>query len=164
MDKRQKLILFILAALLLVTLAAVIAVALRDTEPVIGEFIPPSFEENAMEGMPVQPPSGFGMMTVTPEFVIGMCAAPSLDGASLGLYFTSPATNTVWMKVRVCDENGNVLGESGLLKPGEHLPTLVLIDDSITTDRLYATVLSYEPDTYYSEGSVKVELKPSPIG
>ncbi len=164
MDKQQKITVFILTALLLVLLVAVVAVASRDTGSTIGDFVPPSFEENALAGMPEQPPAGFGTMTVTSEFVIGMCATPSFDGTNLGLYFTSPKTNAVWMKVRVCDENGRVLGESGLLKPGEHLPTLVLTDGPIANGRLYATVLSYEPDTYYSEGSVKVELKPSISG
>ena len=159
MDKQQKIILVILGALIIALLVAVIAVSLLEKEPDIGEFVPPSFEVNAQKGMPQTFPESFGTMTVRPGFVIGMCAAPLLDGSSLDLCFTSPETNTVWMKVRVYDEAGNQLGESGLLKPGEHLATLVLADVPQKTEKLVAIVLSYEPDTYYSEGSVKVELK-----
>lgn len=159
MDKQQKIILLILGALLAVVLVAVIAVATQENEPIIGEFVPPPFENNAEKGIPEDLPHGFGTMTVRPDYVIGMCAAPSLDGPSLGLYFTSPETNAVWMKVRVYNEAGTLLGESGLLKPGEHLKTLVLDVVPPTADSLYATVLAYEPDTYYSEGSVNVELK-----
>lgn len=161
MDKQQKIILLILVALLLVALVAVIAVASRGNEPVVGEFLPPPFEENAKQGMPQTVPSGFGTMTVRPEYVIGMCAAPPLQGTSLWLYFTSPETNTVWVKVRICDKGGNILGESGLLKPGEHLEFLVLDTVPEPTEVLYATVLSYQPNTYYSEGAVSVELTPT---
>lgn len=159
MDKQQKIILAILAVFLVAALIAVIAVASRGDSPVVGIFVPPPFEENVVKGSPDPKPAGYGTMTVNPEFVIGMCARPNLAGTSLGLYFTSPETNTVWMKVRVCDEAGEILAESGLLKPGEYLPTLVLSAVPENAEPLYVTVLSYEPDTYYSEGSVKVELQ-----
>lgn len=160
MDKQQKNILLVLCAVLVVVLVAVVVVALRVKQPVVGEFVAPSFEQNAQKGTPQTLPASFGTVTVRDGFKIGMCAAPTIDGLSLGLCFTSPETNDVWMRVRICDKAGNVLGESGLLKPGEYLESLTLTSAPQATDKLYATILSYQPDTYYSQGSVDLELMP----
>lgn len=159
MEKKQKIVILVFGIVLLALLIALCAVIVLHNRPVYGAFVPPSWEENAVLGMPVEPlPPSFGSMTVEEGFVIAMCATPSLRDNDLDLYFASPATNTVWLLVRLYDESGRLLGESGLLKPGEHLPTITL-SDVPQGDIITANVFSYEPETYYSRGMANAELQ-----
>ncbi|MBE6595578.1 MAG: hypothetical protein E7644_07245 [Ruminococcaceae bacterium] len=158
MDKKQVIVLASVGALLLSVLIALIAVMTRQIQPVRGDFTPPPFEENVEIGTPEVPSSAqYGTVTVSEGFAFGMMATPTLEGNDLALYLASPATNTVWLLVRVYDESGNLLGESGLIRPGEYLPALKL-----TTlpegDTVRASVLSYEVPTYYSMGAANATL------
>ena len=46
-----------------------------------------------------------------------------------------------------------VLGETGLLKPGQYVE-LVQLNDKATSGDVTLQVMGYQPDTYYSAGSV----------
>ena len=157
MDKQQKIIVSVFAVVLALMLVTLIVVS-SCVRSAVGDFVPPPFEENAVLGVPEPLPVGFGTMTVNPELVIGACAFPSLTGNSLGVYLTSHQNNTSWIKIRIYDKDKNLLGESGLLKPGEYLASvdLTVLPKDLTT--LYATVLAYEPDTYYSTGSANLQF------
>ena len=161
MDKRQKIIVLSFGILLLIALVVLIVVAVEQSKPVYGEFIPPAFEENAIEGAPKGTlPPDYGKMTVSEDFAFCMCAAPILTGNDLAVYFTSPEDNSVRMLLRLYDKDGALLYESGLLKPGEHLPSVTLSRPLTSGESVYARVLSYEPETYYSMGSAGAELRP----
>lgn len=72
---------------------------------------------------------------------------------------------TVWnsdesstlIRVRVLDMEGKILGESGLIQPGELLKKIVL-DQPIDKSGLILTIMGYEPDTYYSAGTIKLTV------
>ena len=158
MEKKQKIVLIAVGLLVLVLMIAVIAVATRQIQPIRGEFTPPPFEQNVLVGMPEEPLPQYGKMTVSEDFAFCMTATPTLTGNDLALYVASPATHTVWMLVRIYDDAGNLLGQSGLIKPGEYLPS-VLLSTLPTEKKITARVLSYEPETYYSRGSASAELQ-----
>jgi hypothetical protein len=147
----------VLAILLaLVTLAVIIVAALGTNRA--GKFDPPPFEENAVAGVPDPLPSAFGTITVNPGFVVGACAYPSLEGSELGVYLTSHKNNTCWVKIQIYDEEKRLLGQSGLLQPGEYLPTVWLSEAPAGAEVLHATILAYEPESYYSLGAVNIDL------
>ena len=52
------------------------------------------------------------------------------------------------------DRKGDILAETGLIKPGEYLPEITF--DSLPDDgeKIILRLMSYQPDTYYSGGSV----------
>jgi len=56
--------------------------------------------------------------------------------------------------VRLSDTEGNVLGETGLIRPGEYVQRVRLVSPPQMTTDVVLTVMSYEPETYYSMGSV----------
>ena len=123
MDTQQKIILIVLACVLLALVVTLGCVVVAQNRPVYGEFQVPAWEEHAVQGTPPEPlPPDYGSMAVNEDYVFSMRAAPVLTGQDLTLYFTSPATNTVWLRVKICDTDGTVLYESGLLRPGEYLP------------------------------------------
>ena len=158
MEKKQVIVLASVGALVLAVLIALVAVVTRPQNVIRGEFVPPAFEEKALVGAPEVPDTAqYGTMTVSEGFAFGMMATPTLEGNDLALYLASPATNTVWLLVRVYDESGELLGESGLIRPGEYLPALTLtaLPESET---VRASVLSYEMPTYYSMGAANATL------
>lgn len=156
MDKQQKRIVLIVALLLVVMVVAIIVVAALKKNSV-GDFVPPPLEANAVAGVPDPLPEAFGTLTVNPEFVVGVCACPSLEGTNLGVYLTAYESNTCYVKIQIFDEDMNLLGESGLLKPGEYLAAVPLFVPT-ETKTLRATILAYEPETYYSLGSANINL------
>ena len=77
-----------------------------------------------------------------------------MDGSKAVVYFTNAEENSVYLKLRVLDEEGNILGETGLLKPGEYVKGVELDKDPSAETTISLKIMSYEPDTYMSEGSV----------
>lgn len=92
-------------------------------------FVPPPFETEAREGEPEVTEElvklGYGSLDVK-DYQISVCGAPELEGGRAILYLTNPETNRVWLKVRILDAAGRVLGESGLLRPGEYTESVEL--------------------------------------
>ena len=56
------------------------------------------------------------------------------------------------------DAEGNVLGETGLLEPGQYVRSLRLDTVPKKDGLVTARILTYEPDTYYSLGSANAQI------
>ena len=135
----------------------VMMIALSVTkEPPRGEFVPPAFESMAQQGTPEVPeeleyssPYRDGM-----AYRFSVCANVTMDSRSATVYFTNAQENNVYLKLRVLDENGKILGETGLLKPGEYVKDVQLLRELPTGTGIRLKIMSYIPDTYMSAGSV----------
>lgn len=184
------------AAVCVLSLAAMVYVLMsvnmksRETE-----FVPPPFEAAAVEGRP----DGSGDADAAGGMMLGegaaeagrqaelealgysmldamtwkaaLCGAPAIEEGAAVLYFTNPEENQVWLKVRILDGSGQVLGESGILKPGEYVRTVALhmgVADADPADfgqapglPVQLRIMAYEPETYHSAGAVSLstELK-----
>ena len=154
------------AVLCAVTLAIMIATL---AYPKNAPFVPPPFEPNAVQGDP-DPPESFAYSSLWQtgmNFTSGLCQLPPLNlteqGIEMTLHFTNPSENRVWMKARILDANGDVLGETGLLRPGEYVPTVILSHYPVS-ETLTVKIMTYEPETYYSNGSVTAVVKPVIMG
>ena len=122
--------------------------------PTEGEFIPPPFEGDAVCDEPNPPteldfiePYAEGM-----EFRAGMCGKLVIEGGTADVYFTNKNGNNVWLMLRITDETGNILAETGILRPGEYVKSVdfnVMPEDG---QKVVYKVMAYEPDTYYSAG------------
>ena len=141
------------------TIAAFIMmmIALSVTkEPPRGEFVPPAFESMALQGIPEVPeelayssPHREGM-----AYRFSVCANVTMDSSSATVYFTNAEENHVYLKLRVLDENDRILGETGLLKPGEYVKDVQLLRELPSGTGISLKIMSYIPDTYMSAGSV----------
>ena len=122
-------------------------------------FVPPPFEENAVDGTPSAVPAelGYGSLDAT-AYTVALCGMPDVEDGALHLWFTNPESNAVWLKVRVYAADGTLLGESGLLTPGQYLETLPLEPCPAPGTSLSLKVMAYEPDTYRSAGAVTLNL------
>lgn len=157
MDKQQKIIVSALAGLLLVALAVIVVLLCNPTNRT-AEFVPPEFEKDALSGMPTDVPNelNYGAPNTQNEFDFLLCGTPALtDDGRLQIYFTSPLTNNVWLLLRIYDVNGDLIGESGLLRPGEYVENVELYAALKKGSDVRIKVLSYEMDTYYSKGTAQ---------
>ena len=99
-------------------------------------FSPPPFDAAAQTGAPEVPENaGYGEMDAK------------------AFRFSAAGENTVWLKVRILDENGDILGESGLIRPGEYVRSVELNSVPQQTTAVSLKIMAYEPETYYSAGS-----------
>lgn len=117
------------------------------------EFAPPPFDANAIAGSPVVPDNLGWTELDCKAYKVSVCGQVVAEGNSADLWLYNPETNTVWMKLRVLDEKGNILGETGLLKPGEYVRSVELERVPADGSTIALKIMAYQPDTYYSEGA-----------
>ncbi|MBO7303576.1 MAG: hypothetical protein J6U68_05270 [Clostridia bacterium] len=160
--KKSKLPPYLIVAILLCA-AMLIAVAISsivvaNRAPKV-EFIPPEFDLNATKGVP-DVPEGLGYeekYTKGMTFKVSLCGDVAVENGEAVVYFTNPESNSAFLKMRILDENDNILGESGLIKPGEYLRSVKLASDIADGASVKLKIMSYEPETYESLGSISIK-------
>ena len=148
------------ALVALVTMIVVLCLPKRDNI-VKGEFVPPAFDSAAVEGTP-EVPDGLGYMECYRDgmdFRFHACGKVIMEGKNANVYLTNAESNDVWLKVRVLDSEGNILGESGLIKPGEYIQSVELSEQLAVGTPVKLKVMAYEPETYYSAGAVDLNTQ-----
>lgn len=153
--KEKRYLPLILVGMLCFASLLVMSIALgmeKKQEP--AEFIPPSFEEAAVTGSPEVPQELGWSELDAGAFKVAVCGNVVIRDGSADVWFTNVETNTVWMKLRILDTNGEILGETGLIRQGEFVRSIAF--DKLPEDggKIILKVMAYEPETYYSEGSV----------
>ena len=151
MAKNWKLI--AISALCVLSLTAMVLALSR--EPQKAEFTPPPFEPEARVGIP-EVPEGHGYQELDVQaFRVALCGEVHVCDAGAEVWFTNPHNNTVWLKLRVLNEAGQIVGETGLLRPGEYVQHVVLKETG-PGKPVILKVMAYEPETYHSFGSVEL--------
>ena len=149
----NKKLLMIAAALCTVSVVVMIF-ALTMGNQTESSFSPPPFDSAAQTGVPAVPQNaGYGELDAK-AFRFSAAGELTAENGAVEVWLTNPVENTVWLKVRILDKYGSKLGESGLIRPGEYVQTVKLdIIPKENTD-ISLKIMAYEPDTYYSAGSV----------
>lgn len=143
---------------ILAVITIIVSVVMANREPNV-EFIPPAFEADAVVGAPEDVPEDSGYTKIYRDgmtFSAYVCGGVTQKNGEAVVYFTSPEDNEAWIKLRICDEKGNILGESGLLRPGEYVRSVTLTKSVAAGTPLKMKIMAYEPDTYFSLGSVTI--------
>ena len=143
----------VLLALLCAFSVGVMVYALR----VKPAFTPPPFDASAQAGIPEDIP-GFEMLDAQ-SFQAGLLVMPNLEGNQLHVYFANPAENSCNLRLRVMDEGGRILGQSGLIRPGEFIQAVTLEQTVENGATVIFKLMAYEPETYYSAGAVTVTTR-----
>ena len=128
------------------------------------QFVPPAFDESAVAGTPAiaEGENGYGVLDAKGVYKVGVCGAVKVADGKADVWFTSPAENTVWLKLRVQDkQTGKILGETGLIKPGEYVQSVTFFEAPAKGTAIVLRVMSYEPETYYSRGEVTLNTTAS---
>lgn len=152
-----------MAAVCAISVLVMIAALLAPGKTVPAEFTPPPFEPNAVIGIP-NVPDDLGWTELDAQaFLFSVCGKVVVRDAKADIWLTNPQSNSIWLKVRILDEDGNILGQSGLLRPGEYVQTVTFDEMPADGTAIGLKIMAYQPETYYSEGSatlnttVKVE-------
>lgn len=117
-------------------------------------FTPPSFDSAAQIGIPTVP-DGLGYSELdTQAYKVSVCGEIITNGNSADIWLTNPESNEVWLKLRVLDSKGNILGETGLIRPGEYVQSVALGQIPKSGTQIVLKLMAYEPETYYSAGAV----------
>lgn len=121
------------------------------------EFSEPPFDSMACAGTP-NVGDDLGWSNVDAQaFRVSICGVFAPKEREVEVWLTNPSDNDVWLKVRVVDDSGSVMGETGLIRPGEYVRSVSLDRVPPQGQRVALKVMAYQPQTYYSEGSVSLE-------
>ena len=159
MGKIEKLILGIV-----IIAIAIVGIALvkddRRNQVIVEEFEEPTWELAAVAGAPDvdDPALRYGQLQIGKDFAVGLCMDPQVVDGQAKLYFASMEDNAVWTRIQLLDESGAILGESGILKPGEYVESIGLGKVPKKSGLVIAKILSYEADTYYSQGTATAQV------
>lgn len=125
-----------------------------------GAFVPPEFEAAAVTGTPeVSEEMGYTELYQNGmAYRVLVCGVPYVDGQRLTMYFTNAADNTCYLKLRILDEQNEIIGETGLLKPDQYVESVELDKEIQSGTLLKLKVMSYDPDTYESVGTVVLNV------
>lgn len=154
MKKKEKKLIYVLCVVCIISFV-ILLISLLIYKEKTKEFTPPEFETNAISGVPKSPgESWIEIYQDGMSFSAHVCGELKINNSSADIYFTNDAENFVWMKLRIADEKGNILGETGLLKPNQYVKSVCLDVLPETGQKIKMKIMSYEPNTYYSAGSV----------
>ena len=148
--------LFVLLAVVCAVCVGVMIYALSTTGTKTEEFVPPPFDTTAQTGTP-EVPEDLGWQELDAQaYKFSICGAILPKNGKADVWLTNPEESEVWLKVRVLDMDGNTLGETGLIRPGEYVRSVRLNTVPKTGDNVQLKIMAYEPDTYYSAGTVSL--------
>lgn len=152
--KKKNTPLILAAAICVLSLIVMIFALTGQKKPqAAGEFTPPPFDSTAVVGTP-DVPDGLGYSELDCQvYKVSLCGKLNASG---DIWLTNPETNEVWLKVRVLDEKGNILGETGLVRPGEYVRTVALTTIPKSGTPITLKIMAYEPNTYYSAGAASL--------
>lgn len=121
-------------------------------------FKKPEFDKN-VEEIPDDLDYEKSVLKVVEGYSIYISPSPKLDSNYLKIDFISFDTNNIWIKVRILDNNDNIIGETGLVKPGEYLEKVKLNKTIKENDKIKYKIMGYEKDSYLSAGAISLNTK-----
>lgn len=143
----------VLAGLCFVSLLVMVCVLVSGGSA--GAFTPPPFEELAQTGVP----DHFGYQELDAgAFRVGLSGELQIREGKAEIWFANPEDNGVWLKLRILDAQGEILGQTGLLRPGEYVRQVAILDCSPGLP-VVLKVMAYEPDTYHSAGAIELHTR-----
>ena len=145
----------VLCGVLAIALAVMAAALFLGGKQGTAEFTQPPFDAAAISGVP-EVPESLGYISPYQEgmgYRFSVCGNVVMEGNAATVYLTNPEENDVWLKLRVLDENDNILGETGLIRPGEYVKDVALTENRTAGTKIKLKIMGYEPETYFSAGS-----------
>ena len=162
MDKQKndgKLIVSVLMICFAVTIGVMIFALCRPNDKKSAEFTPPPFESTAQHGKP-EVSENLGYSSPNRDdmsYDFAVCGNVTMEGDKAIVYLTNIEGNNAWIKLRVFDEQGNMLGETGLIKPNEYVKYVTLSKTPEVGTKI--KIMGYEPHTYYSAGAASLNTQ-----
>jgi len=161
MDKEQKTILKVVVSIVVI-LEVLMLILFLNKDNIVRKvaFTAPTFDQTVIEGMPenVDESLSYEEMAVKEDYIVYLCGTPKEENGILTLYFTSSEKNVDLFKIKIFDMEDNLLGESGLIEPNSYIKDISLNRSLNENEAISIMVMSYQKDTYYSNGSIKLNV------
>lgn len=154
MKKNKVLIIFSLVLIILLILIVGLLINLHYKQ----SFRPPKFDSNASNKIPTNVDYQSELLNVGEGYSIYISAKPKLIKNNLKVDFISLDRNNIWIKIRVL-HNDEIIGESGLVKPGQYLEKIKLNKKVSAKDNITYMIMGYEPETYLSAGTITLNTR-----
>ena len=157
-DKKERVILTTAVMACVISLIIMFAVLYlydgESTETKTTDFTPPPFDTAAVRGTPeVSEELGWSEIDAK-VYRASVCSVVIAAGGKADVWLTNPEDNEVWLKLRLTGSDGQVLGETGIIRPGEYVQSVKLNTEAESGEAVSMKLMGYEPETYYSAGSV----------
>lgn len=123
------------------------------------KFIKPEFEQNITTTIPENLDYKSSIIDISDGYSIYIDGMPRINKNKLIINFISIEDNNVWIKIRIFDEEKNIIAESGLIKPGEYLESIKIDKSVAENDDITYMIIGYEIDNYKSAGTVELSTK-----
>lgn len=160
MERINKLIIPVLSILCVISVSVMVWSISKHNEPKVDKedavFVPPPFDSSAVRGEPT-PPEELGYSELYQDgmsFKVGICGNIILNDNKANIYFYNCDNNDVWLKLRILDESNGIICETGLIKPDEYIESVDIPKQLEDNEKVKLKIMAYEPQTYYSEGSI----------
>lgn len=148
--------LIVAGVLCVLSLVAMLLALTLGQQQILEEFTPPPFDTNACAGVPDMSVAVSWKEFDAEIFRVFVCGEIKPIGNIADIWLTNPVNNTVWMKMRILDMDGNILGETGLIMPGEYIREIHLNKVPEAGTPIVLKIMTYEPETYHSAGSISI--------
>ena len=150
----------LLSAALCLGAVAVMLLSLTCWRPrVQGEFVPPAFAADAEDGLPKVPEELGWTELDAGAFRAAVCGAVKPHDGKADIWLTNPGENEVWLKLRMLGPDGALMGETGLILPGQYVQSVTLVGKAEPGMAVTLKIMAYEPETYHSAGSISVNTQ-----
>ena len=159
--KNKKYIMIAVGLVLIALIAGIVFWAVDNYNKT--RFVVPKFDAAAVQGVPenVNDDFGFSKLNVAGIYEVGICGALANEDGKCEIDLTNYESNDTWISIIILDENGSYLGETGVIKPGEYVKYINIDTSKLSSGeetKISAKIRGYEPETYYSKGSVNLNM------
>lgn len=159
--KNKMLIAIIALAVVCVVSVGAMIFALIHFAPKQEPFVPPEFETAAVAGVleETEELKALGWTKANVKdlpYSVRICGRVLVKDQKADLWFYNEPDSESWLKLRITDAEGNILAETGLLKPGEYLQSVQFSRPMVEDEEITMKVMGYEPETYHSVGSISL--------
>lgn len=157
MSKKHIILIGVTAAVCIASFIFMLAALLREPKTEI-RFTPPPFDEAATVGVPpLTEEDGYRALDAQ-VYRVSLCGSLTLTPQNtVDVWLTNIEENQAWLKMVIYDDEGNKLGETGLIRPGEYVKSIQLTTPPAQSIDVSMIIMGYEPETYYSIGNVTLK-------
>ena len=157
-DKLRRKNFWLAACCMVAVVVIAVLLLIPKQESQTAQFTPPPFDAAVVRGKPEAPEElGWSEMQIRDGLTASVCGVLNEADGKVAVWLYNHADSDCWIKLRMLDSEGNILGETGLLKPGEYVQYLNLDTVPKKNTTVVLKLMAYQPETYYSGGSLGLE-------
>lgn len=123
------------------------------------QFKKPEFDKNATT-IPEKLEYKEKAIKISEGYSLYIEPIPQLDQKNnLILNLVSLKENKIWIKVRILNAKEEIIGETGLIKPGEYVKKIQLNQSLQKDDKITYKIMGYEKEKYTSAGTISLNTR-----